>query len=279
MSFRVGDIVGRTSYGSDIHFRIISIDKKTNVADLKGLDMRLWADAPVEDLIMIHDDSRDKLKEKNEEKASSSVQEIKQEREQGDTSFKLPGRVLHMDGDPNYLKKCLELYKQLDIPVYGIHVPESEMPKRVFSLLKQIQPDILVVTGHDAFIRSKGSKHDMKAYRHSASFKDTIKKAREYERDRDSLIIFAGACQSYFEALIQAGANYASAPNRVNIHALDPVYIVEKACYTAINKLVNVTDIIRHSISGSAGLGGIDTRGTFRAGKPGMEAYLGEESK
>ena len=34
------------------------------------------------------------------------------------------------------------------------------------------------------------------------------------------LIIVAGACQSHFEALLQAGANFASSPGSVLIHAL-----------------------------------------------------------
>lgn len=31
------------------------------------------------------------------------------------------------------------------------------------------------------------------------------------------LVIFAGACQSYFEAIISAGANFASSPARILI--------------------------------------------------------------
>ena len=47
-----------------------------------------------------------------------------------------------------------------------------------------------------------------------------MKEARKFEKDLDSLVIFAGACQSMM-MLIEAGANYASAPYRVLIHALD----------------------------------------------------------
>lgn len=271
MSFNVGQIVGRKSYDTDVHFRIVSIDRRNQEAELKGIDMRLFADAPLEDLVIIDDGTRGSLKEKEEEKTSSSIKEIKHQREQGDSFFELPGRVLHLDGDSNYLKKCLDLYRELNIPVYGIHVPEEKMPERVLSILQQINPDVLVMTGHDAYSKTKGEKNNIEAYRHSNHFKEAVKKAREYERSKDNLIIFAGACQSYFEALITAGANFASSPDRVNIHAIDPVYIVEKACFTGINKVIDLNQTIHYSLSGSSGLGGVDTRGTFRSGKPGIQ--------
>jgi len=271
MDLRVGDIVGRKSYNMDVHFRVIGIDQKLQIAELKGIDMRLWADAPMNDLVKIEDDTRGKWREKEEQQTSSSIKEIKQLREQGDSFFKLPGRVLHIDGDSNYLKRCLNLYRELNIPAYGIHLAEAEMPHRVLPLLRKVRPDILVLTGHDAYIRHKGSKDDIHAYRHSTYYKEAVMRAREYDKNRDSLIIFSGACQSHFEELIQAGSNFASSPERINIHSLDPVYIVEKACYTPISHLINITEIFQYSMSGSAGLGGIDTRGTLRIGKPRTE--------
>lgn len=268
MSFLIGDIVGRKSYGVDIHFRIVAINPYTKEAELKGIDMRLFADAPLDDLVLIDNETRDRFRELDDHRTSSSVEEIKLRREQEETFFELPGRVLHMDGDANYLKKCMNVYRELNIPVYGIHMAEKEMPERVYELLDQIQPDILIMTGHDAFSKSKGAIQELKAYRHSSFFCDAVRRARDYERNRDNLIIFAGACQSHFEALISSGANFASSPERVNIHALDPVFIVEKACYTSIDQIINVKQILHYSVTGSSGLGGIDTRGTYRIGKP-----------
>ncbi|MFH4155732.1 sporulation peptidase YabG, partial [Acinetobacter baumannii] len=77
----------------------------------------------------------------------------------------------------------------------------------------------------------------------------------------DQLVIFAGACQSHFEALIRAGANFASSPSRINIHALDPVYVVGKISFTSFMERVNVWDVVRNTITGEKGLGGIETRG------------------
>lgn len=268
MPFKVGDLVTRKSYGGDVLFRITAIDWAENVAQLVGVDMRLLADAPLDDLVHVDEDLRGRVSRREEELLASSVQQLRKNREPGPPYFKLPGRVLHLDGDASYLKKCLAFYEALEIPVYGIHLAERQMPEEVYGLLTAIQPDILVITGHDAYLRSVGDKQDVAAYRHSQYFYQAVQRARQYERNKDNLIIFAGACQSHFEALIEAGANFASAPERVNIHCLDPLFIVEQAAYTPIDQIVNLQQAIQHSRTGSAGLGGIDTKGTFRLGIP-----------
>jgi len=50
--FEVGDIVGRKSHGSDILFRIAEIEDSLEEEKvlLRGLDVRLLADAPIDDL-------------------------------------------------------------------------------------------------------------------------------------------------------------------------------------------------------------------------------------
>ena len=85
---------------------------------------------------------------------------------------------------------------------------------------------------------------------------------------RDDLVIFSGACQSYFEAILQSGANFASAPNRIFIHAYDPVFIAEKVAFTPINKIVDINEAITASVTGIEGVGGVETRGKFRLGLP-----------
>ncbi len=182
--------------------------------------------------------------------------------------FQMPGKVLHVDGDPNYLKKCLTLYKKLNVPVSGVYCGEKEMPERVPSWVDEVRPDILVITGHDAYSRNKGKITDLRAYRHSMDFVRTVEKIRIKHPDLDQLIIFAGACQSHFESLIRAGANFASSPSRVNIHALDPVYIVSKLSYTPFTDRVNIWHILRNTITGEKGIGGIETRGVLRIGMP-----------
>jgi len=82
------------------------------------------------------------------------------------------------------------------------------------------------------------------------------------------LVIFAGACQSYFEAILAAGANFASSPTRIFIHAYDPVFIAEKVAFTPISKTVDINDAITASVTGHDGVGGVETRGKFRLGMP-----------
>jgi spore coat assembly protein len=151
-------------------------------------------------------------------------------------------------------------------------VPEANMPEALLRLLPQKQPDILVVTGHDGILkdRKRGDLHNLQSYKNSHHFAKAVQVAREYDRNRDSLVIVAGACQSFFEALLQAGANFASSPARVLIHALDPLYIAAKVSFTSITDTVQMKDVIQHTMSGLDGLGGMETRGSYRMGLPGL---------
>jgi spore coat assembly protein len=84
----------------------------------------------------------------------------------------------------------------------------------------------------------------------------------------DDLVIFAGACQSCYEAILDAGANFASSPNRVLIHCLDPVFLTEKIAYTNIERVISVREVIKDTITGIDGIGGLQTRGKYREGYP-----------
>lgn len=279
------DIVGRISYNCDILFRVIDIkeEHETKKAILYGEDIRLIADAPYEDLIVIGGLERRKksqeietLEEQSYNLFRQDVDLIKQKQEYeasgGYTKtlnyFQIPGRVLHLDGDPLYLKKCLMLYEKIGVPVTGVHCNEKEMAVKIGTLIDYYRPDILVITGHDSYSKAKGKITDINAYRHSRDFVQTVREARKRVPHLDQLVIFAGACQSHFESLIQAGANFASSPSRVNIHALDPVYIVAKISFTPFMERINVWDVLRNTLTGEKGLGGIETRGVLRTGMP-----------
>ncbi|MBS4193434.1 sporulation peptidase YabG [Bacillus sp. FJAT-49705] len=285
MSISIMDIVGRASYQCDIMFRVIDIREQNGkkYAILYGEDIRLIADAPVEDLIAISPSTREKLanqfhslEEQSLELFRQDVELLKQKQEYEATDgyskafsyFQIPGRVLHLDGDPTYLEKCLALYEKIGVPVTGIHCKEKEMPLKIGHLIDYYRPDILVVTGHDSYSKAKGKKTDLNAYRHSRQFVQTVNEARRKVPHLDQLVIFAGACQSHFESLIQAGANFASSPYRVNIHALDPVYIVAKISFTPFMERINVWDVLRNTLTGEKGIGGIESKGVLRTGMP-----------
>lgn len=288
-----GDIVGRKSYNSDIIFKVKDLyqDESGNIqANLKGIHMRLCANAPVEDLVKIDPAELAAYLREHAKKSSEHMRRIFARRErdrefflgravQHDKNgkkntnhqidgFDVPGTVLHIDGDGDYLDLCLTTYKQLSIPAAGYTIDEERQPEVVEDLLKKHTPDLLVLTGHDGFIKGKTDFKDINNYYSSKYFVEAVKAARRYEKSRDDLVIFAGACQSHYEAILAAGANFASSPQRVMIHAYDPVFVVEKIAYTSIYDPISIKDIIAGTITGFDGIGGMETRGKFRMGIP-----------
>ncbi|OPA73200.1 sporulation peptidase YabG [Paenibacillus selenitireducens] len=279
-----GDLVVRKSYGGDVTFRVETIIK--DFAVIKGTDFRLLADAPANDLISVVDGEPVRNKEKQafiRAKESTRLLEqhrrVQTERNQADLNqkmmnhqpfFEVPGKVLHLDGDPNYLKKSLDLYNQLRVPAEGHYVTEANMADVLYRLLPRSKPDIVVITGHDGVYKNLKSRdlYSLSSYKNSQHFVNAVKTARQYEKNFDTLNIVAGACQSHFEALLQAGANFASSPGRILIHALDPVYVAAKASFTPIRETINVLEVLHHTITGTDGVGGIETRGSYRIGLP-----------
>ncbi|WP_188207371.1 sporulation peptidase YabG [Alkalibacillus aidingensis] len=294
MDMHKGVVVTRYSYNHDLLFRVQSISKDKAV--LFGENFRLKADAPLDDLKRVDEGERQQLEEKVREKEATSYRMFRQDyylrsfrdhvqptsnSEDEVTQFQLCPKVLHVDGDALFLKKCVMLYKRLGLQVHGIHVEESEMPNRIQELMKKVQPDILVITGHDSYSKQKGDEEDIRAYRNSKYFVETVREARRLIPSLDQLVIFAGACQSHFESLIKAGANFASSPTRINIHALDPVYVIAKIGYTPFMEKVDLYDVINKTITREKGIGGIETRGLFRVGLPYMKGLpvTNEKSK
>lgn len=242
----IGDLVSRKSYKNDILFRII--DKVDDKYILKGEEYRLYADALEEDL-------------KQEEVSRIKIELPKLDL--SDSNDCILGKVLHLDGDPYYLKKAMEVYRQYNIPSKGYYVREKDMPYAVKPLLKKDNFDILVLTGHDGFlINSQDKSNVLTSYRNSGNYLYAVKEARSLYPDKDSLVIIAGACQSYYELLIESGANFASSPNRKNIHLLDPIIVATSVSATLVNKYVEVKKIIESTISKE--IGGIDTKGKAR---------------
>lgn len=285
-SIREGDYVIRKSHDGDVVFRVTRLFEDPAAGpycELKGMHLRLVADAPLNDLELVSTDYLRKELLRTEGLHNANVRRILLRRslERGRDAeyrsevmppqdfFELPGRVLHIDGDEEYLKMCLKTYQQLNVTAVGFCIDEAKQPEQVRALLLEHQPNILVLTGHDALIGgAKKDFSDLRSYRNSKYFIESVRRARSLEQSRDSLVIFAGACQSYFEAILAAGANFASAPSRIFIHAYDPVFIVEKVAFTPVHQVVDVNEAIAASVTGAAGVGGVETRGQFRLGLP-----------
>lgn len=283
---KIGDIVARKSYGKDIFFKITDIisDGYESVFTLKGISYRIEADAPESDLEVQSENSINEYRNRSFIEAKRMTREIFTSRQReyskkavyrrtsndSRREFSKPGKALHIDGDKDYLDTCLSEYEKLKVEVIGRYVPEKEQPAFVYNLLVEYKPDILVLTGHDGVIKSNGENDylSINNYRNSKYFVSSVKEARKYNSDLDGLVIFAGACQSMFDEIIKAGANFASAPYRVLIHALDPVYVCQKIAFTSVGRLAAPIDVINATITGSKGIGGLQTKGKYRDGYP-----------
>ena len=68
--------------------------------------------------------------------------------------------------------------------------------------------------------------------------------------------------------MIKAGANFASSPKRINIHALDPAIVASKLSLSSISSDINLKEILEKTKYGSKGMGGIVTKGTMYIGYP-----------
>ncbi len=283
MNIKLGDIVARKSYGYDILFRVydISADKGNGrTIYLKGLNYRLLADAHESDIVKvpanrINEEAKifekrlGKMNRSGGLRAIAMPERLLPKREEY-SKFELPGKVLHIDGDNDYLEMSMKYYKEQGINAVGVLVPESEQPGLIKSLLEENRPDIVIITGHDSMGKKEGNnRNSVDSYKNSAYFIEAVKKAREYQKSLDELVIIAGACQSYYEGLLSAGANFASSPGRILIHALDPGMLCKQIAFAPIDKTPPIENILRGTMSGAKGIGGIQTRGKFRAGMPG----------
>jgi len=174
------------------------------------------------------------------------------------------GKILHLDGDKRYSQKANNYYKKVGLNAIVINIRERQQPIVIKELLKKYKPDILVITGHDKMLSKNRDFYNMNNYKNSIHFVDTVRKSREYQPSKDELIIFAGACQSYFEALIEAGANFAASPGRILIDFKDPIAVAEKIARTAYDKYVTLEDILPYIRDGRKGVGGTYGKGKMR---------------
>ncbi|MBO6243484.1 MAG: hypothetical protein J6O41_02815 [Clostridia bacterium] len=155
-----GDIVVRKSHNKDIIFlvsRIIDIKDKKLVI-LKGVVNRIEVDSYIDDLELI--DKKRLKKELNyfNDRIKKRIEKIKLS-ERDNLTLKnrhtmekfITGKILHLDGDRRYSEKSLYYYRKLGLNAVVKNISENKQPQVVYKLLKQYNPDILVVTGHDRY--------------------------------------------------------------------------------------------------------------------------------
>ncbi len=268
-----GDIVARKSYNKDILFNVKRIYKVNNekMAILTGITKRVEADSKIEDLEIIEKEILNKRLSKIQDKINTKINETvnkyknKKMKVRDYNNIKeemITGKILHLDGDKKYSQKAYIQYKKMGLNAVVKNISEYKQPTLVYKLLKIYTPDILVVTGHDGIIKKAKDYNNIYNYRNSRYFIETVKEARRYdEANGNKLVIFAGACQSYYEALILAGANFASSPARILIDFIDPIIVAEKVAYTERYKYITIEDIERELRDGRRGIDGIGANG------------------
>ena len=266
-----GDIVARKSYGKDIIFYVKRIIKTVNgeIAILYGLIKRIEADSRLDDLEILDKEVIKKRLEKEDEKINNRAYKRKDEYKIGiisneNTRLKekiITGKILHLDGDRRYSQKSIRYYKNLSLNAVVKNIPEYRQSLQIRRLLMKYNPDILVVTGHDAMLKNGKDYNNIYNYRNSRYFVETVKEARKYKKSKEELVIFAGACQSYFEEIMKAGANFASSPGRILIDFIDPLIVAGKVALTDSFRYITIEEIAKELTDGIMGIGGTMAKG------------------
>ena len=181
MSIKKGDIVGRKSYDKDIFFvvdRILKSRLNNEFAILKGLNIRVLADSPIEDLEVI-----------SKQEIIDSVKLSEMDIERRINKYKIDnklirqkrytGKILHLDGDRKYSEKSARYYNRIGLNAIVKNIPESRQSKIVISLLNKFNPDILIVTGHDAMLKNGTNYNNIYNYRNSRAFYKYSKRSKK----------------------------------------------------------------------------------------------------
>ncbi len=169
--------------------------------------------------------------------------------------------ILHLDGDRKYSRKAFNFYNDLNLNAIVQNIPENRQDLIILDLLNKYKPNILVATGHDSMYRKGQGFYNMNNYKNSRYFVNTVRKARKWNKSEEDFIIFAGACESFYEAIMSEGANFASSPGRILIDYLDPLIVASRVALTDKNKFITIHDIVPFLKDGIIGVGGTKAKG------------------
>lgn len=253
MSFKIKDYV-KIKNQKDIY--TIEEIKDDNVL-LKALTCRCMIYEKLDNITQASSLEVDDIINKEKE----TIQKIKTISSLRNSSKLIYGTILHIDGDKEYLESCLSLYKELNIFANGIYIKEEDVKNKIESLILELTPDIVVITGHDIY-NGRGIK-DINNYKNTGHFKDALRIIRRHF-NQENMTVIVGACASHFEALIAAGANFSSSPKRINIHTYDPAIIAIKVATTSINQNVDFEQTLKFIENKKDAFGGIETKGKMK---------------
>lgn len=95
-------------------------------------------------------------KSKSEDKFGENIEDFKAL--DRSNYFYMPPKIMQIDGDKDYLTRCLNFYKKYNLQAIGKVLQEEELPLKIEGLLKEYTPDIIIITGHDAYYSKKETK-------------------------------------------------------------------------------------------------------------------------
>ena len=181
MKIKVGDIVGRKSYNKDIYFmvdRIFINSKNKKIAVLKGLNIRIIADSKVEDLeLFTREEILDSIKY-SESYLENRIEKSKTNYKRMNNNI-YTGKILHLDGDRKYSEKSARYYNKMGLVAVVKNIQENRQANVVVSLLNKYNPDILIVTGHDAMFKKGKNYNNIYNYRNSRAFYKYCKRGKK----------------------------------------------------------------------------------------------------
>ena len=181
MRIKKGDIVGRKSYNKDIYFvvdKIIKSSLNRQIVILKGLNIRILADSPIDDLEII---SKEEIISSIKNSEIDLENRIKKSKINENRTIKrtYTGKILHLDGDRKYSEKSVRYYNKMGLNAIVKNIAESKQAKVVVPLLKKYNPDILIITGHDAMLKNGTNYSNIYNYRNSRKFYEYCKRGKK----------------------------------------------------------------------------------------------------
>lgn len=250
---KVNDLVYYKKDDTKLIYRVEKIDLE-NVF-IKGINHRINRNVLIDDVVVALESDIEKEKEYTKRILFKSKNILMRNKS---TKY-LPGKILHIDGDQEYLDKCKELYDEANLYSMGICIKEEELENKLDMILQKVSPDIIVITGHDLF---EGTDiKNLSHYKNTKYFMNAVKKIRKIMHH--DCVVIAGACQSNFEALVASGADYASSPKRINIHTFDPAVIAICVATTSFTSLVS-DNLFQYIENGKDAFGGVQTYGKMK---------------
>lgn len=268
-----GSVVRIKSSNSDYIYYVKNIskkEKKLSIALLKGITIRIETSSYLQDLELVEDSQVEEILKQFEDKINTRTNVIIEKSKkdiilnQDDTrkiKTGIGGTILHLDGDSRYATKSEKVYNKLGLNAVVKNIKENKQPLEIRGLLNKYNPDILIITGHDGMIKKGRLYNDIYNYRNSKYFVKSVMEARRWEQGVNKIAIFAGACQSYYEAIMEAGANFASSPARILIDFMDPLIIAQKIAFTSEYKYITIESIRDEIRNGERGISGIGSYG------------------